>query len=97
MELKYQIPTKAYHLEDTDEYEYDYREVTVEVDDKELSNFVATCIFDEHFEKGMFDGRERKELIEFINDFIREKDLTEQLANEFYDIQVYEHFRKDAR
>lgn len=96
MELKYQIPTKAYYLEKSNEYEYDYKEVEFEPSDEELNECVATCIFDEYFEKGMFDAKERKELIGFIKEFIRDKDLTEKLAKENYDIQVHEWFEKEV-
>ena len=50
VELKYQIPTKAYYLEKSDEYEYDYEEVYFEPSDDELNKCVATCIFEDYFE-----------------------------------------------
>lgn len=96
MELKYQIPTKAYYLEKSDENEYDYKEVEFEPTDEELNECVATCIFNDYFEKGMFDARERKELIGFIKEFIHDKDLTEQLAKEDYDIQVHDWFEREV-
>lgn len=96
MKLKYLIPTKAYYLEESDEYEYDNKEVFIEPSIKDLSECVATCIFDEYFEKGMFDARERTELIGFIKEFIRDKGLTEDLAKNDYDLQVYEWFSKEA-
>lgn len=96
MELKYQIPTKAHYLEESDEYEYDYKEVEFEPSVKELSECVATCIFNEYFEQGFFDGAERKEIIGYIKEFISDKDLTEDLAKKDYDIQVYDWFEKEV-
>ena len=96
MELKYQIPTRAYLLENSDEYEYEYKEVNFEPSYQELNECVATCIFEDYFEKGMFDAAERKELIGFIKEFISDKDLTERLAKKDYDIQVHEWFEKEA-
>ena len=96
MELKYQIPTKSYYLENTDEYEYDYKEVYFEPTCEELNQCIATCIFEEYFEKGMFDARERKELIGFIKNFIRDKDLTETLAKNDYDIQTHDWFEEEV-
>lgn len=88
MELKYQLPTKAYHLEESDENEDDYIEVEFEPSDEELSECVAACIYDEYFEKGMFDARERKELISFIKEFISDKELSEELAEKDYKRKV---------
>lgn len=96
MKLKYQIPTRAYYLENSDEYEYDYKEVKFTPSKNELNECVATCIFSDYFEKGMFDARERKELIGYIQEFISDKDLTDTLAKEDYDIQVHEWFEKEA-
>ncbi len=96
MELKYQIPTKAYYLENSDEYEYDYKEVEFEPTDEELNECVATCIFDEYFENGLFDRTERIEIILHLKEFISDKCLTEKLAREEYDIQVHEWFEKEV-
>ena len=96
MELKYQIPTKKYYLEESDESVCDSKDIEFEPPDDELNECVATCIFDEYFEKGMFDARVRKELVQFIGEFISDKNLTEELAKEDYDIQVHDWFEKEA-
>lgn len=96
MELKFQIPTKAYYLEKSDEYEYDYEEVYFEPADDELNQCVATCIFEDYFEQGMFDKKEREEIIAHIKDFISDKNLTDKFAKDDYSLQVHEWFEKEA-
>lgn len=96
MELKFQIPTRAYYLEGSDEYEYDYKEVKFYPSNDKLNECVATCIFDEYFEKGLFNRTEQIKIIDYIKEFIREKRLTEKLARDEYDIQVYDWFEKEA-
>lgn len=96
MELKYQIPTKAYHLEEGDEYEYDYREVTFIPNDEELRECVATLMFEDIFGGVEWKEETRKKIIACIKEYINDKGLTEKFAKRDYLEGVHEWFEKEV-
>ena len=96
MKINYKIPTKSVYLEYSDENEIECKEIYFEPSNEELSECLARCIYDEYFEVGMFEMADHADLLQYIKEFITDKELINVLAENSYYDEVVNWFKKDA-